>query len=256
MLLSRVNAHSRDKYIEFQEEGHKYFLTHPINNTLLTPISTTTLIKSYHEEFNDDKIIQRMMASPNWINSKYYGKTPDEIKFLWKTNKEDAAELGTLMHADIERYLNKDDVLNSNTLEFKYFIHFWEQFKIKYSSFDIFRTEMLIFDENFRNGTGISGSIDALLKNDQDQFIILDWKRSKEIKETNIYQKMLKPFNNLDDTNKNHYALQLNIYRHILTTKYQYNVVFMMLVVLHPNQGGFKCIPIEYIELADLWDKL
>jgi hypothetical protein len=250
-MLDVINAHPRDKYLKFYEEGHKYDLTLPLTGEVVHPISVTTLISTYYEKFDADKIIDKMMKSINWSNSKYYGMTKQEIIDSWEVNRDQAASLGTHMHLCIENTLNGLDVVN-DTIEYKYFQKFWEDFQLKYSNFKIFRTEQTIFDEDFRNGQACCGSVDGILKDDQDRFIILDWKRSKEIK-TSDRKKMKYPFNDLDDTNLNHYRLQLSIYSHILTTKYNYNVVYLMLVIFHPNNDGYICIPVKKIDLTELW---
>jgi len=154
----------------------------------------------------------------------------------------------------IENYLNGLNVVN-DTIEYQYFHQFWHIFQLKFKTFKIYRTEQTIFDEDFRKGQSCCGSVDAILKDDADNFMILDWKRSKEIKTKN-YKKMKYPFDHLDDTIYNHYRLQLSIYSHILTTKYNYNVVFLMLVIFHPDNDNFVCIPVQKIDLTEVWDKL
>ena len=47
------------------------------------------------------------MKSPNWPNNKYYGKTKEEIKLMWKENGIEAAKMGTAMPAMFEYYYNQ-----------------------------------------------------------------------------------------------------------------------------------------------------
>ena len=75
--LATINAHSRDKNITFQEEGHKYTVCGESDYT-----SVTTWIHSFIENFDADKIITNMMASKNWKTSKYYGKTRESFLVL------------------------------------------------------------------------------------------------------------------------------------------------------------------------------
>jgi ATP-dependent exoDNAse (exonuclease V) beta subunit len=280
-MLSKINQHKRDKLITFQEEGHIYTLydlqlTHKlfllsslslynditkiiykllIKLSKLNPVSVTTLIHSLFPEFNANLIIKRMMKSPNWPNSQYYGKTPEEIKEGWKLNGQREACKGTYMHADIERYLNKEEVHDENTVEFKQFKQFWFDFQEKYPQFKPYRMEWTVFDETFRKRSGICGSIDCILSDDDNNIIILDWKRSKEIKRSSS-EKGYPPFNDMPNCNLSHYQLQLNIYRHILETKYDKNVIYMMLCIFHPNQKQYQCIPVDHINIMDVWDKL
>jgi predicted glutamine amidotransferase len=162
-----------------KEEGHKYTLVNPQNQKILSPISVTTLIHHYCEEFDADKIIDKMMKSRNWKCSKYYGKTKQEIKDQWEKERDSSSSLGTAMHLAIENTLNNLPA-NNDSKEYGFFKDFWKDFKLKYPKYNVYRTEMLVFDEDFRKGEGLCGSIDCLLKNNKDQYIILDWKRSKE----------------------------------------------------------------------------
>jgi len=122
----------------------------------------------------------------------------------------------------------------------------------KYTNLKIYRTEWLVYDETI----GLAGSIDCVLEDDNNNLYILDWKRSKEIKMENTYEKGKAPFDNFDHCNYWHYTLQLNFYKHILETKYNKKVVFMMLVILHPNQENYLCHPILDIDLSSIWNTL
>lgn len=282
MLLSHINRHPRDQYITFQEEGHIYTLQSLdnhykfwllqqfnllcdnmikiiinilINLTQKRPTSVTTLIHSLFPHFDADRIIKFMMKSPNWINSQYYGMTPDEIKKKWNDNSVIQSGLGSAMHLSIENYLNCQGFVDESTPEFKMFLQFWSDFQEQYPQFKPYRIEWTIFDQHFRKGKGLCGSIDCVLSDDNDNIIILDWKRSKEIKMTSS-EKGYPPFGHMPNCNFSHYQLQLNIYRHILETKYDKNVIFMMLCIFHPNQKTYQCIPVEHIELSHLWDNL
>ena len=48
-----------------------------------------------------------MMASKKWPQSKYFGKTKNEIKAMWNKNRDEAADAGTKMHYDIECFYNQ-----------------------------------------------------------------------------------------------------------------------------------------------------
>lgn len=245
MLLQTINSHPRDAHIVFQEEGHIY----TINNNPNHPTSVTTLIHNWFPQFNSDMVIRNMMKGKNWKDSKYYGKTAQQIKDEWEANGKAMANLGTLMHADIERYLNSEPVLNSTSVEFNYFLTFWQCFQQKNPTFKPFRTEWLVYDEEYN----IAGSIDGVLQDEYGRIVILDWKRSKEIKLTNKYEKGIGVLSSLDNCNYNHYTLQLNIYRHILETKYNKTVVLMMIVVFHPDNDKFLTFPISHFDVASIW---
>jgi len=246
--LARINAHPRDSKITFEEEGHKY----TIEGLDKSPVSVTTLIHDNFPTFNADEVITKMMKSRNWSKSKYFGKTRDEIKREWDNSGNLASNLGTLMHADIDRYLNEETVLNPNTTEFSYFKLFWGEFHRTNPGFVPYRTEWLVYDED----NGIAGSIDCVLSNADGKLVILDWKRSKEIKMENRYEKGLGIFDHLDNCNFWHYSLQLNIYRHILETKYKKQVIGMYIVVLHPDDSCYSTHFISHYDIASIWTTL
>ena len=70
---------------------------------------------------------------------------------------------------------------------------------------------------------------------------------------TNSFERGYPPFDHYDNCNYSHYSLQLNFYRHMLQTKYNKNVIYMMLVILHPNQTSYICHPVSNIDLSGVW---
>ena len=64
--LARKHHHLRDEHIQFDEPTHTYTIDGDSSFT-----SVTTWNHSHFEKFNADKIIDRMMKSKNWPNSKY-----------------------------------------------------------------------------------------------------------------------------------------------------------------------------------------
>ena len=247
-FLAQKNAHPRDSKISFEEEGHKY----TIQGMNEAPTSVTTLIHHNFPPFNADVAIDKMMKSRNWPSSIYFGKTREEIKEGWDNTKKEASQLGTLMHADIERFLNNEKVLNPNSKEFSHFKLFWSEFQKVNPGFVPYRTEWLVYDEENK----IAGSIDFVLMDAHGRIIIVDWKRSKAIKMSNEYEKGLNCFSHLDNCNFWHYSLQLNIYRHILETKYKMHVVGMYIVVLHPENPYYLTHLIPRYDIASIWGSL
>ena len=76
--LAELNTHERDIRIVFDEGPHIYTVKGDSNYT-----SVTTLVHKHFAEFDADKIIRKMMAGRNWMFSKYFGMTADEIKESW-----------------------------------------------------------------------------------------------------------------------------------------------------------------------------
>ena len=98
---------------------------------------------------------------------------------------------------------------------------------------------------------GIAGTIDCCCINQYGEFILYDWKRSKEIKRTNDYKRKYstKPndLNYLEDVNFNHYSLQLNLYKYILECFqkqriHNCHVKDLYLVVFHPEHANYLIV--------------
>ena len=112
-LLEKKNPHLRDANITFEPVAHKYtihdgrvYATTYDEGCKPPYISVTTWIHSHFENFDADAIISRMMASPKWPLSAYYGKTREEIKAGWDKSRDEAADAGTKLHYAIECYYN------------------------------------------------------------------------------------------------------------------------------------------------------
>ena len=254
-ILSERNAHPRDKFVKFHENGHKYEITCDPDSKYT---SVTTWNHSHFPKFDADLVIKNMMRGKNWKpGHKYWGMTVEEIKESWNKNKDSVASAGTNMHAKIECFMNcldlkeveynhgdllrelsfpephaiteDDGVCGTQSPEWKYFLKFVEEHK----QMKPYRTEWMIFHEDVK----LAGSIDMVYENEDGTLEIYDWKRSKDITKINTWNKFAtnKIINNLPDSNFWHYALQLNTYRKILEDKYGKKVVKLCLVRLHPD---------------------
>ena len=231
MALRLKNPHPRDARVHFIEDTHKYY----IDGSSEDYISVTTLIHSLFPHFDADQVIKKMRRGRNWKSSKYFGMTDEEIKKSWDDNRDSAATSGTAMHAGIEAFYNDDAHEIASTREFNLFTRFRDEFP----DMEIFRTEFVLFAEDAK----VAGSVDALYVDPDkpDHLIMVDWKRSKEIKKSNKYQKGTSPITaHLDDCNHIHYSLQLHTYSYILEKYYGYKISRKFLVVLHPNQEDFE----------------
>lgn len=243
--LKQKHPHDRDQYIDFEEESHTYTITHPnvIDPSAFT--SVTTWIHTLFSSFDADKIIEKMKNSKNWSKSKYFGKTDDEIKTEWDNNRDTAAALGTKMHLHIEQFYNQI-LVNDDSIEYTYFQLFESQRLANPDEKDWipFRTEWTIFDEDYL----LAGSVDMIFEDPKTNTLkIFDWKRCKQIVTYNPWQKfaIVECINGIPDTNFWHYALQLNIYRTIIESKYQKKVDLLCLVCLHPENKNNSYIRIK-----------
>lgn len=237
-LLSYKNSHKNDSRIKFQEEGHIYWIDDDSTNL----ISCTTYIHKFFEDFNTDKIIKNIISGFKWKNDptyKYYKMTYEEIKKLWDDNGKNASKLGTELHAKIEIFYNDLEVeYTDESTDFLQFLDFYEN----HQDLEIYRTEWMIFAEDEK----ITGSVDALFLNEDGTLTIGDWKRSKKIDFESFGGKTGKePFEYIEDSNYNHYCLQLNLYKGIIEKYYGFKVKDMFLGVFHPENKDGKYLKIN-----------
>jgi len=233
-VLRVRNPFPRDPRIEFFEEDHVYM----VDGAIRAPRSVTSLVHQFEEPFDADAIIKKMRKGSRWhLKLKDYTKPngevmdDDEIKAKWEKNRNVASSRGTLMHWHIEMFFNGAKIFGPFSVEFKYFLKFYEDFMLP-RGLEAVRTEFSVF----HTGLVCAGQLDLLARyKGTESYVILDWKRSKEICRSNRYQSLKVPLGHLDQTNLNTYSIQLNLYRYILQTEYDLKVDELYLVVLHQN---------------------
>lgn len=229
--LAGVNPTPRDTRCIFEEESHKYYV-----DGTKAPWSGTAFSHYCERHFDADKVLAEMR--PGWATKKGYVKEDgtelnnEEIKDVWERNGKSQSRRGTLLHWQIECYLNGYTLAEPHSPEFTMMLQFEHAF-LDALGLTPWRVEMNLFHCGLR----LAGQADLLCKDHAGKLVILDWKRSREIKEKAFKNEMqLPPLDHLPNTNRYCYNLQLNTYRHILETEYGFEVSGMYLVVLHPEQ--------------------
>lgn len=238
--LKGNKPHNRDERIIFDSINHRYYIDGNPDT-----ISVSQLIDKFFPEFD------ALQAATN-LNPKHklYGLPVEEIIAIWKKKGIEAAKLGTHLHLQIENYY-KNQLYNSNSKEFNHFLAFKERF----SNMNPVRTEWRIFDEDYL----IAGTIDMLYKKEDGTYYVFDWKRSEKVvnKDGSImtsdpshtYTKFaFGELSHLTDDSYYRYALQQNIYRHILETKYNYKISSMNLLILHPEYDTYHCVKLPKMQ--------
>ena len=224
--LSNKNPHPRDEHISFEEGPHIYTVCGDRGGYT----SVTTWNHSHFGHFDADAIIDKMLKSKkmNDPSYKYYGKTKEQIKKMWDDKRISSSTAGTKMHNDIEYYYNNEPVEN-DSLEFSFFKNFVRD----NPDLKAYRTEWMIYHEEMK----LSGSIDMIFENPDGTLKIYDWKRCEEIKHEAEFNKFATTpcIDHLPDTNFWHYALQLNVYKYILESKYGKKITDLYLVCMHPD---------------------
>ena len=102
------NTHVRDNRITFEPEPHRYTVD---GNEA---ISVTTLIGNFFKKFDSIGCAQRLRPS-----NPLYGLDPFEIIEIWEKKGREAANKGTFLHEQIEKYFLGQDYEKPD--EFKYF---------------------------------------------------------------------------------------------------------------------------------------
>lgn len=257
--LAVVNAHPRDAFIQFEEDGHKYTINSerlglppselspdPIERCSLGWLSCTSFVHSFFDAFDADAVIDKMQASSKWSESKYFGMTKEAIKEMWATKAKESSEAGTALHLDIEHFYNDDAdwiPASKDTVEWQFFLSFHNDYIVP-RGYQAYRTEWLVFDE----ASKIPGSIDMVYKKPDGTFAIFDWKRTGELKKENRFQSGTGPLSHLPDVNYWHYSLQLNVYRYILQKYYGVVVTELALVILHPNNTNYRVVKLNFMD--------
>jgi hypothetical protein len=215
--------------IAFDEETHKYI--HPKDETGNAEyISVTTLIERFFP-FDLKRYIEKKALEEN--------RTEEDVLIEYLMIRDEAAEKGTFLHNQIENYL-KENEFDPGSVEFDLFLKFYHE-EIKKRNLVFFDAEKMIFSNKYN----VAGTIDCLFKkNDCDDYIMLDWKRSKKLiidGRPRIYGfgYALSELNALDNSSFNRYCLQQNIYKYIVENEFSIKISSMKLVVLHENYTDY-----------------
>ena len=247
--LEKKHAHVQDKDIFFYSANHEYRV-----NDQRGFVSVTQLVKTHFPRFVADDVIKKMMASPRWKESAYFGLSVDTIKKKWAQEGRQAAEAGTRLHAQIEHFYNQGDiVVEENDVALEYFLEFDAQLGTHLYPY---RTEWKVYDASLY----VAGTIDMVFRKEDragSPLVLYDWKRSKKITRDNRWQSALpEGLRHLPDSNFWRYALQMNLYRYIIEKNYDHTVEGMFLVAFHPNNPNGSFLPYEVPKLTNEVDVL
>ena len=226
-MINQLNAHPRDKLITFNERSHSY-------STPECPYfkSVTTFISSLFSKFDADKAIAGMRQSPKWPDSEYFGMSADQIKKQWSKSGLESRIAGTAMHKQIENYYTNDELeMENGDVAIEQFLQ-WDETR----QWEIFRTEWSSYDEQHK----LAGTIDAVFRKPNGKFVLVDWKRCKEIRTNNKWQSAQDVrISHLPDCNFVKYSLQLNLYARILEG-YGIEIDDSYIVNFHPKQSEWQ----------------
>lgn len=218
--------------VAFDEETHKYI--HPKDETGNAEyISVTTLIERFFP-FDLKRYIEK--------KAKDEDRTEEDVLIEYLMIRDEAAEKGTFLHNQIEDFL-KGNEFDSDSKEFEMFLNFYDK-EIKKRNIAFFDAEKMIYSDKYN----VAGTIDCLFKkNDTNEYIMLDWKRSKKLVIDGRprifgFGYALSELSNLDNSSYYRYCLQQNIYKHIVESEFLIKISSMKLVVLHENYADYHVV--------------
>lgn len=235
ILYNKTNAFEQDRHIKFDATQHIYTIDG------IQYRSVSSVISDLFPEFDTEK----------WstIKARERGVSPQKVVEEWDSKGRQSREVGTFMHQQIENYfLNKpinyeyhytydgDYVHEDTMIDIDLELVLFEQFRDKVPV-NPFRSEWRIFDRSLK----LAGTIDLISKNEDGSYNIYDWKRSSRLNNENHYQRGLGKLVHLEDTPRNHYYLQQNLYRYILEHQYGLKIKEMKLIGLY-----------DYLDLIDV----
>lgn len=225
--------------VAFDEETHKYI--HPKDETGNAEyISVTTLIERFFP-FDLKRYIEK--------KAKDEDRTEEDVLIEYLMIRDEAAEKGTFLHNQIENYL-KGNEYDSDSKEFGLFQKFYLE-KIVPQDLIFFEAEKMIFSNKYN----VAGTIDCLFKKkNRNEYVILDWKRSKKLIIDGHPKKFgygfgLSELRHLDNSSYYRYCLQQNIYKHIVESEYSIKISSMKLVVLHENYSDYHIVSVPEMSM-------
>ena len=251
LYLDEKNPLPGDSVAVAIEEPHEYLY----KGHSRAGISVTGMLDPYFRGFDEDRIATRMLASAKHRHGvdnpkfesiyRYYGcTTVDAIKAKWT----EARDLGTLLHDQLELWLNEYAASPELAAKFecdervacdfaKIMRLMQDTAEWRWSEYEVFRTEPVVSDLDHL----VAGRMDWLFRHKEDhtKFVVFDVKRSAKI-ETRAFrdQRAFGALSHLPDCKAEKYYLQQEAYRRLFEQSNPgCTVVSMHLLQVHPDLG-------------------
>ena len=234
--------------IQFDEKNHIYYpKKDPSGNS--DYVSVTTLIEEFFPHFDIDAYIEKRMQET--------GKTKEEVE----KELTEPSERGTSMHAEIEKCL-KGESFDGNSPELHMFKKFYDDCIIPQNLTFVDAEKVIELPDH-----NIAGTVDALFKKPNGEYVMIDWKRSKHLIIDGYPRKYgfgrgLSVLSHLDNSSYYKYEMQQSFYKYILENRYNITISSMILVVLHPIYDNYFTIKLskyrekEVKEIIEIHDRM
>jgi ATP-dependent exoDNAse (exonuclease V) beta subunit len=198
-MMEIINTKYFDDII-YIDENHSYWY----NDEKFT--SVTQYLSRYKQPFDTERWSKH--------SAEKEGISQQAILERWDSKGKASLEKGSTVHNAAELILKNETLSIDDSLpEIKAAHKFWTNLRDNYNA-RLLKAEWVIGDKLAK----IAGRVDAIIQFErQGKTItsIIDWKTGN-IKLKNHFEKMKKPFDDLDDCSHNHYSIQLSLYRLIL----------------------------------------
>lgn len=265
--LASVNRFEADKRADFDEAAHRYTISvegvpHVVNR------SVTSIVGALFPPFDADACVEEWFAGWKRNRDKRYvdiidafpddASAKEEIKKRWKTAGNEPQRLGTLLHLYAEETLNGMQPEKSRFEEVEREVTQLDTFFDSEFGRGLtpFRTEMTVF-YNVGPLVVSAGQIDALYKDSEGNFVIVDWKRVKAKQKLTPSERGFRGATGFDaaeglpDTSFWHYSLQTSIYNLMLNHSHGIDAgERMYLVRVHSDREAY-----QLIQCADLRER-
>ncbi len=242
--MDKTAYHPNGESITFVEGPHTY-----IDNSGMRYTSATTFVGQYFPKFDIDTVAEKCANGNNPDYSKY--QCAAEIKAAWEAEGERGRNEGSNVHEYAEGLIDSwPKVKLPEPISDRCGLIFNQVEKAVHTLqyyYTFIGAEIIVFSP----ALGLAGMIDLLMHDPADDtLLILDWKQNKNAFSTeNIYQSGLGPINHLQDTDINHYTLQLSLYEYILKREQYFPYIKNYkrgLIHLFPERYEF--VSLEYYE--------
>lgn len=201
--MNIFNDHPVFSQVQFNEKQHTY----TFNGHKLTSVSK--IVSQFRKPFDSEYWAQRKAGER--------GVSKETILKEWDDKREVSKQKGGKVHKYIERFLSGETTvtdpflaLNDRLPEIDAFHAAWGQIQSIITTTSAL--ECVIGDQEL----GIAGTFDLLLLSYTDTYHTCDWKTTKKFSVDNRFQRLLPPFDDLDDCDLSYYSLQSSLYRLIL----------------------------------------
>lgn len=234
--MIKTAYHPSGLSIKFSSENHFY-----VDENRKTYTSGTTFISQFFNKFDCVAVAGKCV---NGTNPKYAGRNSEDILDEWQAEGDRGRGEGTNIHEYAESLFTLEPSPAPLSERCRAIFKQVDRVVIELKTFYQFvGAEVIVFDPE----TLLSGTIDLLMYHPgQNEILIFDWKQNKVISTSNGFQRGLKPIDHLEDTDLNHYSLQLSFYERLLRKgDYFPGVTKFNRALIHLTEERFEIIRLE-----------